>query len=205
MQYKVPQNIDMEDKIIGPFTMKQFVYLLIPGGIIYGWYSELAQNYDNFMVEFLVVAIPVGIIGVCFALVKINDRPFEFFALSLIRFMISPKQRKWVSGYAPENVILLDKAEAPKPETHLKDEGDLDDLSKALDQSSAEIRAKSEPVKIAKPRAKENEPSETVLNLSVKDVKAAAEKQNQAQSTPKSTGGTQNSVAAQKKKFMGLF
>ena len=33
-QYKVPQDVEAEDKLLGPFTFRQFVYLMIIGGLI---------------------------------------------------------------------------------------------------------------------------------------------------------------------------
>ena len=44
-QYKVPQDVEAEDKLLGPFTFRQFVYLMIIGGLIglagfYYYYHE---------------------------------------------------------------------------------------------------------------------------------------------------------------------
>ena len=33
-QYKVPQDVEADDKLLGPFSFRQFVYLLIAGGLI---------------------------------------------------------------------------------------------------------------------------------------------------------------------------
>ena len=33
-QYKVPQDVEADDKLIGPFSFRQFVYLLIAGGLV---------------------------------------------------------------------------------------------------------------------------------------------------------------------------
>ena len=33
-QYKVPQDVEAEDKLLGPFTFRQFIYLMIAGGLI---------------------------------------------------------------------------------------------------------------------------------------------------------------------------
>lgn len=194
MQYKVPQNIDMEDKIVGPFTMRQFIYLLIPGGIIYGWYNYLSTNYTDYTIEFALVAIPVGLIGLAFALLKINDRPFESFALSVIQFLSAAKQRKWTPGYAPEPVIVFDKPEdAQKANTVQKGGADLDSLSKVLEKSASELAQKAPAAKPAVSRQPSEKGSEqSVVNLSVKDVKGAAEKQQQAQ------------AAAPKKGFLGI-
>jgi uncharacterized phage infection (PIP) family protein YhgE len=216
MQFKVPQNIDMEDKIIGPFTMKQFIYLLVAGTIIYGWWNYLSKSYTNFTLEFVAVAIPVGLLGMAFALVKVNDRPFEVFALNLLKFLFSPKQRKWVGGYQGEPVIILDKAEEAPKEQVQKSEEDLDALAKSLDKRSAEIRQKEMPAIQVKRTAK-GAPAAgaTLSNLSVKDVKSAAQKQAEAQkgvasSQQQPAAGSQNQQTAQTpapppKKSGGIF
>lgn len=183
MQFKVPQNIDMEDKIIGPFTMKQFIYLLVAGTIIYGWWNYLSKSYTNFTLEFVAVALPIGLLGSAFALVKVNDRPFEVFALNLFKFLSSPKQRKWVGGYQGEPVIILDKAEEAPKEQLQKSEEDLDALAKSLDKHSAEIRQKEmPPATRAKTAGKGAQGAgQQLSNLSVRDVESAAQKQIQAQ------------------------
>ena len=33
-QYKVPQDVEADDKLLGPFSFRQFVYLLVAGGLI---------------------------------------------------------------------------------------------------------------------------------------------------------------------------
>lgn len=176
MQYKVPQNIDMEDKIVGPFTMKQFIYLLISGGIIYGWWSYLQNNYVDFMPIFLVVAIPLGLLGVSLALVKINDRPFEVFLLSLFQFISTPKQRMWREGYKSEPIIIKDQAEVQTADNKPKDTRSLDDLSKSLEKQAQLISQKT-PTKSAP--IKEGE--KVSVNVSVKDTQSAQQKQSQAQ------------------------
>jgi len=142
MQYKVPQNIDLEDKIVGPFTMRQFVYLLVAGGLIYGWWNFLNSNYVNFLPQFLILAIPLGGLGFAFALVKINDRPFEYFVLGLIKFLFSPKQMMWKTGFKGESVIMIDTPKAPPLKEEAKDSRGLDDLAKSLEKQSIYIQKK---------------------------------------------------------------
>ena len=194
MQYKVPQNIDLEDKIVGPFTMKQFVYLLVAGAIVYGWWSFLSQRYEGFMPAFLVVAAPVGLLGAALALVKVNDRPFEVFLLNLFRFIFMPKRRVWKEGYRGEAVILLGAGEEDKAKIPIKDTRSLDDLAKGLEKQSADLR-QNEPAPKSKgffgkifqgksegDAAKGAAPSGgPKINLSVKDVESAAQKQDEAQ------------------------
>jgi hypothetical protein len=199
-QYKVPQNIDLEDKIVGPFTLKQFVYLLIAGAIIYGWWNYLAARYvaGTYTALFLLVALPVGILGAALALVKVNDRPFEVFLLSLVKFIFSPKQRMWKEGFRPEPVIMIDKNEAPKEEKRVKDTGNLDDLAKSLDDQEEELKAKEmTSSKIAKtPVSKSQNP----LNVSVTDVQGASQRQAAAQKQPPATKSAETAPATPPKK-----
>jgi len=181
LQYKVPQNIDLEDKIVGPFTLRQFVYLLVAGSIIYGWWSYLSSNYveGTYTITFLLVALPVGMLGGALALVKINDRPFEVFLLNLLKFIASPKQRMWKEGFKSEPVIIVDKAEAPKAEKVAKDTGSLDDLAKSLEDQNEKLKAEEPP----QTKIRKNPVSQTKnpLKLSVTDVEGAAKAQIQAQ------------------------
>lgn len=181
VQYKVPQNIDLEDKIIGPFTMRQFAYLMVAGFIIYGWWNYASQFVvPSPMTIFAPLALPVGLVAVAFTLVKVNDRPFEFFIANLFKYMFTPKKRMWREGYIPEAVIMVDKI-VQKVEERIKTSDDLDSLAKNLEARSQEIIGKQGPA--PQVRSAGETPSETKsINLSIRDVQSASEKQNQAQS-----------------------
>lgn len=70
MQYQVPQFIEVEDKIFGPLTLKQFIYLAGGGGICLIFFS-LLPLWLTFILAMPVVALSVGL-----AFYKINGRPF---------------------------------------------------------------------------------------------------------------------------------
>lgn len=89
MQYKVPQNIDQEDKILGPLTFVQFIYVLVGGAMVI-----LAFALFDFTL-FLLVAIPIIILTVCFSLVKIQDQPFSRFFIAFLIYLRQPKRRMW--------------------------------------------------------------------------------------------------------------
>jgi len=70
MQFKVPQFLDIEDKIFGPFTFREFVYLAGGAGLCFVIFKLLG---------FILGAIPILIIaGLSFALTfyKPNNKPF---------------------------------------------------------------------------------------------------------------------------------
>ena len=184
--------------------MKQFLYLFVGGFILYGWYNYSSQ-YVNEMAIFLPLAIPLGLLFFSLAVVKVNDRPFEFFILNSIRFLFSPKQRKWTTGYNPETVIIMDPLEAKKEEEKIKTESDLDDLAKSLEKQNAELKAKNQqiaPIKASAAAKPER------LNLSVSDINSVTTKQQQAQAKPAnlpSQPQTPQAAPAPKKGFLSIF
>ena len=85
MQYQVPQFIDMEDRIIGPLTLKQFIYLAFAAAILFVFW---------FLFKFyiwIVVALPITVLAFAFAFLKINDRPFIYFFIAAVFYFIKPK------------------------------------------------------------------------------------------------------------------
>lgn len=93
MQFKVPQNIDMEDKIIGPLTLSQFFYLLFGGILIYILFNKLVLAGLTFV--FIILAIPIGLFFFAMAFVKVQDRPFPSFVMAAIKYMSLPRARVW--------------------------------------------------------------------------------------------------------------
>ncbi|MFZ5365222.1 MAG: PrgI family protein [Patescibacteria group bacterium] len=88
-KYIVPQFIEVEDKIIGPITVRQFILLLVGGLIIF-----LLWQFGG-----LLALIAGGILDIAvfagLAFVKINGRPIHFFLLNFIQTMKRPRLRIW--------------------------------------------------------------------------------------------------------------
>lgn len=89
MQFIVPQFIDVETKIIGPISVRQFIILLICGGIIF-----LLYKITSFWI-FITGSAGVLIFGSLFAFVKINSQPFHLFMLNFIQTLKRPALRVW--------------------------------------------------------------------------------------------------------------
>ncbi len=90
-QFTVPQFLDIEDKIIGPITTRQFV-ILMAGFVI----DVILYKLLDFMAFLVFGILIIGIAGVL-AFLKINGRPFHFFILNVIQTMKRPKLRIWDS------------------------------------------------------------------------------------------------------------
>lgn len=131
MQYKVPQRIDMEDKIIGPFTMKQFVVLLTGGMITYA--TIKAGN----VIAIVFIGVPVTILTLCLTFIKVQDQPFSKFLFSALLYMIKPKRRAWIKDWHLEGISQSvvkpsEKKEVKRESKHIE-RAQLEELSKILD------------------------------------------------------------------------
>ncbi|MFA6601462.1 MAG: PrgI family protein [Candidatus Paceibacterota bacterium] len=71
MRFQVPQFIEVEDKIFGPLTLKQFIYLAGGAGLSFICYSLLG----SLVLSFIPMAVIVGI-SLSLAFYKINGKPF---------------------------------------------------------------------------------------------------------------------------------
>lgn len=89
MQFQVPQFIDIEDKIIGPLTLRQFIYIAIAFGISMIFYFTV-----NLFV-WIIITLIIGGIAISFAFIKINNQPFSRIFLATINFYLKPKIYVW--------------------------------------------------------------------------------------------------------------
>ena len=70
MRFQVPQFIEVEDKIFGPLTVTQFVY--VAGGV--GFFVALWLIFPLWLA--IPIGAPVLVLGLALAFYRINDRPF---------------------------------------------------------------------------------------------------------------------------------
>lgn len=102
-QFTVPQFIDVEDKIIGPITARQFIIFLVAAIFI-------AISYRLFdFTLFLTVGIIIFLISILLGFVRVNGRPFHFFLLNIIQTWRRPNIRIWNNRLAP----LVDSEKIP--------------------------------------------------------------------------------------------
>lgn len=92
---KIPQNVYVEDRIIGPVTLKQLIIVGLGSGLSYIIYSMAAKAGNSSIPVIIVSCIP-GIISAAFAFVKINDLSLFNIALLMIERFGKPMNRSWV-------------------------------------------------------------------------------------------------------------
>jgi hypothetical protein len=86
MQFPVPQFTDVEDKIIGPLTVKQFGIIFAAGVLIF-----LPYSVTKSIVVLVIAIILVGLPALGLAFVKINGRPMYIMFTFVFKFITSPK------------------------------------------------------------------------------------------------------------------
>lgn len=100
--YKVIQDIEAEDKLIGPLTLRQFIYAGIGAVFLYLSYV-LATRGAAFM---LVIFLPIAAVAGFFAFPWMRDQPTEVWALAKIRFILKPRKRIWNQSGVKELVTI---------------------------------------------------------------------------------------------------
>ena len=103
--YKVPQDVEADDKLIGPFSFRQFIYLLIVAGAGFiGWI--LSQIF----LPLVVVVLPVIVLFGALALPLRKDQPMETYLAAIISFYLKPHRRLW----SPDGSQALVQITAPQ-------------------------------------------------------------------------------------------
>lgn len=126
MEYQVPQFIEVEDKIFGPFTLKQFIY--VAGGV--GLCAILLLYFPLWLG--IVLALPVAAFTAALAFYKINNKPFVEIMEAAFNYYIGNRLYIWKK----EKNVVEAKVEAPKlvaPVSEGLTQSKLKDLAWSLD------------------------------------------------------------------------
>ena len=127
MRYQVPQFIEVEDKVIGPFTVKQFIYVI--GGI---GMCVVLYTYLPIYISILLIA---AILPLSFALAfyKINNKPFIDFLESA--FMYYTKQNLYIWKKEDKKIIQQTEVASDARQVYVPklSESKLKELSWTLD------------------------------------------------------------------------
>ena len=89
MQFKVPQFIDVEDKLFGPFTWRQFMYLAGGAGGVFAIYKLLPFWIGIFLM------IPLAGLSLLLTFYRLNNQPFIYYLQAGINYALSSKLYIW--------------------------------------------------------------------------------------------------------------
>jgi hypothetical protein len=103
--YKVPQDVEADDKLIGPFSFRQFIYLIIV--VMAG---ALAWGLGTIFIGLAIIPLPVILLFGALALPLRKDQPMEIYLAAMVSFYLKPRRRMW----DPEGVESRIEVTEPK-------------------------------------------------------------------------------------------
>jgi len=121
--YKVAQDVEAEDKLLGPFSFRQFIYLVVVVIAI-----ALAWGLSRLFVPLAIIPLPIILFFGALALPLRKDQPMEIYLAAILSFYLKPRKRLWI----PDGVEQLVEITAPR-EVEVQ-------RTKDLTQSEAEMR-----------------------------------------------------------------
>lgn len=89
-RYKVAQDVEAEDKILGPFSFRQFIYLLVAAAGI-----ALAWGLSQVFLPLAVIPVPIILLFGALALPLRKDQPMEVYLAAVVSFYTKPRRRMW--------------------------------------------------------------------------------------------------------------
>jgi len=126
-RYQVPQFLEIEDKIFGPLTLKQFLYSMAGGAIMFIAWTSLGAFWG------IVVGGPVCALFLGLAFYKINNRPLSMAIESALKYLSTPKLYLWKKDKKSPEKVLREIADPNKLEMPSLSGSKLKDLSWGLD------------------------------------------------------------------------
>jgi hypothetical protein len=90
-QYKVPQNVEAEDKIIGPLTLKQFIYAIV--GV--AWAGVSFAIFHAVIPLVIIIAAPVTLLFMLLAFYQRDGQDFEQLLIAMVGYFSQSRQRIW--------------------------------------------------------------------------------------------------------------
>jgi len=100
-EYKVPQDVEADDKLLGPFTFRQFIYLVIAAALV-----GLAVILFRIAIPLCILPVPLIIFLVILALPIKKDQPMETYIRAVVDYHLKPHTRIWTAGQ-PEKTIEI--------------------------------------------------------------------------------------------------
>lgn len=110
--YKVPQDVEADDKLLGPFTFRQFIYLIIISILcatvwwIFNVIPLLSIIPIPFIIFFSILALPIR-----------KEQPMETYLAAIISFYLKPRTRFWTPGQSENTITISAPKKIEKPRT----------------------------------------------------------------------------------------
>lgn len=103
--YKVAQDVEADDKLIGPFSFRQFIYLII---VVLA--CGLAWGLSRVFIGLAIIPLPIILFFGALSLPLRKDQPMEVYLAAILSFYLKPHRRFW----EPDGIESLVEITAPK-------------------------------------------------------------------------------------------
>ncbi len=130
MRFEIPQFINVQDKIFGPFSFRQTLYLVGGGGIVYAIYRTLPSIF------MLILGVPVAALSIALVFYKPNGRDFLdmmeaafVYAMSEKFYLWRRREPKQKANVERKKARILSPGELPEENPRKK----ISDLAWSLD------------------------------------------------------------------------
>ncbi len=100
--YKLIQDIEADDKLLGPLSFRQFIYALVTAAMLYFSYLLFAHHAAILMIATLPIALFAGFLAYPFG----KDQPTEIWVIAKLRFFLKPRRRIWAQSGVKELVTI---------------------------------------------------------------------------------------------------
>lgn len=92
---KIPQNVYIEDRIIGPLSLKQIIMITIGAGFSYALYATLMKSFGTLSMPVTVMVWIPAVVAGSFAIIKINDLTLMRICLLTLERLSKAPVRTW--------------------------------------------------------------------------------------------------------------
>lgn len=100
--YKIPQDVEADDKFVGPLSFKQFIFVGIAAIAGYLSYLLTSKGFWPSLIILLPIIVIMGFLGFPWG----RDQPTEIWLAARIRFLIKPRVRIWNQSGVKELVTI---------------------------------------------------------------------------------------------------
>ncbi|MBT3835557.1 hypothetical protein HOF56_04925 [Candidatus Peribacteria bacterium] len=136
MEYvKIPQDIRVKDKLIGPLSLIQIIVIGAGGGISYVLFASAKKAAGTVPIAMhAVIWLPL-IFAVAFAVIRINDISLFRYCLLMLEMMSKPRRRVWQPR---KGIDMVSRFSTPKKKKGKKGEDEIEE-EKPMNKSEVKL------------------------------------------------------------------
>jgi hypothetical protein len=189
--YKVPQDVEADDKLIGPFSFRQFIYL-----IIVAISGAAAWGLSQLFLALAILPLPIIVFFAALALPLRKDQPMETYLSAVVSFyFLKSRKRYWQPDGINSFVTIIPPKDADRVLTKDLDEDEatrrLNYLADLVDTHGWAIRGAGTDTSISKDLYYESQQTPDMMDDSTPSAQAMAQHLSQ-----EATQHRQDAVAA---------